>query len=161
MTTLNEAKSSTSTETQNILARLNELGHQQSECFRHYITVLQKQESLISTDSEESILASIDREEQIVADIFAIQKAIEPLEEMYYNIHPASSAQDNLSYKAEVQNLHKMSKAQSERNRELLSQRMETVRSEINLLKNNPLIINARRSVYRTTGTASLIDIRG
>ena len=145
-----------------IIKRLQELFNQQTERFHNYLTILEKQESLIISGSEEAVLALVEQEEFLVADILSIQRAIDPLEELYFRESAAFSSTDAIaSLKAALEEHKNKAQVQSKKNRELLAERMANVRGEIHHLKNNQLAINARRSLYQHTGAASLIDIKG
>ncbi|MDR1575669.1 MAG: flagellar biosynthesis protein FlgN [Treponema sp.] len=151
-----------------ILRRFRTLLQEQRDRFRRYLEVLDKQRELIESGSVDDMLNHVELEEQIVADIFSIQKVTDPLEEMYRTLvsgisgaPPAESADDVPGLKAALEDLKNDAVIRSSRNRELLSRRMAALRSEINILRNNPYAANARRSVFSNGSTASLIDIKG
>ena len=143
-----------------ILKRFRELLVQQRERFQRYLVTLEKQQAVIETGSSGELADYIEQEEQIIADIFSIQKVIDPLEEMYNATVPASSAGDVPVLKTALKELKDQVAARSAQNRELLSLRMDVLRSEIIELRNNPLA-NAARSAFSHSGTASIIDIEG
>ena len=143
-----------------ILKRFRELLVQQRERFHHYLVTLEKQQAVIETGSSGELADYIEQEEQIIADIFSIQKVIDPLEEMYNATVPASSADDVPALKTALKELKDQVVTRSAQNRELLSARMDVIRSEIMEMRNNPLA-NAARSAYNQSGTASIIDIEG
>ena len=60
-----------------------------------------------------------------------------------------------------LDNLKSRVRTQSVHNRSLLADRMANIRTQISILRNNPLAVNARRSMSHTAGAASMIDIRG
>jgi len=162
MTSINKPVISESELTQRVavLSRFRELLIQQRDRFRSYLAVLDKQQSIISTGSAETVLAYVELEESIAADIFSIQKVIEPLELMYHQVVTDPPVEEISTLKSTLENLKKQTAIQSKHNRELISARMESIRNEINELKNNPF--NKSNSIYRAdTHTASLIDIRG
>jgi hypothetical protein len=145
-----------------ILKRFRELLVQQRERFRRYLVTLEKQQAVIETGSSGELADYIEQEEQIIADIFSIQKVIDPLEEMYNAAVPvsSSSADDVPALKSALKELKDQVAVRSAHNRELLSARMDILRSEIIELRNNPLA-NAARSAFSHSGTASIIDIEG
>jgi len=143
-----------------ILRRFRELLVKQRERFHHYLVTLEKQQAVIETGSSGQLADYIEQEEQIIADIFSIQKVIEPLEDMYNATVPASSAGDVPVLKSALKELKDQVAVRSARNRELLSARMDVIRSEIIALRNNPLA-NAARTAFNQSGTASIIDIEG
>jgi prefoldin subunit 5 len=142
---------------QAIAGRLEELLNQQCDRFRSYLDVLTKQQACIESNNGESVLAHVELEESIAAEILAIQQSIEPLEAQYHELLLPSN--DVSALLVTVEDLHSQARAQSERNRELLSERMADLRSAINILKNNPLA--SRRSLYHSVDTATVIDIQG
>ena len=143
-----------------ILRRFRELLVKQRERFHHYLVTLEKQQAVIETGSSGQLAEYIEQEEQIIADIFSIQKVIDPLEEMYNATVPASAGGDVPVLKSALKELKEQVAARSAQNRELLSARMDVIRSEIIALRNNPLA-NAARSAFSQSGTASVIDIEG
>jgi hypothetical protein len=144
-----------------ILRRFRELLVKQRERFHHYLITLEKQQAVIETGSSGELADYIVQEEQIIADIFSIQKVIDPLEDMYNATVTASSSADDVpALKSTLKELKDQVAARSAQNRELLSLRMDVIRSEIIALRNNPLA-NAARSAFSHTGTASVIDIEG
>ena len=147
-----------------ILKRFRELLVQQRERFNRYLVTLEKQQAVIETGNSGELAEYIEQEEQIIADIFSIQKVIDPLEAMYNAAVSSSSssapADDVPALKTALKDLQEQVAVRSAHNRELLSSRMDVIRSEILELRNNPLA-NAARSAYNQSGTASIIDIKG
>ncbi|MCL1931365.1 MAG: flagellar biosynthesis protein FlgN [Treponema sp.] len=143
-----------------ILRRFRELLVQQRERFSRYLITLEKQQAVIETGSSGELAEYIEQEQQIITDILSIQKVIDPLEEMYNAAIPVSSAGDVPALKTALKELKEQVAVRSAHNRELLSARMDVIRSEIIEMRNNPLA-NAARSTYGQSGTASLIDIEG
>jgi len=143
-----------------ILKRFRELLVKQRERFQRYLVTLEKQEAIIETGSSGDLAEYIELEEQIVTDIFSIQKVIDPLEAMYNAAASSSPGDDVPALKSTLEELKNQVAVRSARNRELLSSRMDDIRSEIIELRNNPLA-NAARNAYNHSGTASLIDIKG
>jgi hypothetical protein len=147
-----------------VIKRFKELLVQQRERFRSYLTVLDRQQLLIVNGGADEIAAHVELEEQIVADIFSIQKVIDPLEIMYNAAGvaggPYLTANDVPALKATLEDLKTQAAARSGQNRDLLSGRMADINSEIQAIKNNPFISNARYSLYKNAAP-SLIDIMG
>ena len=139
-----------------ILSRIKDLLNQQRQLLRDYLTALEKQQTAIESGGGEEILAYIEIEERIIAGIFSIQKVIDPLESAVGQVIDDISA-----LKSELEVLKNRAMGQSEHNKRLLSARMEDIGAEIGALRNNPLAIAARRSLYHSAGAASLIDIEG
>jgi len=147
-----------------LLKRFRELLIKQRERFQRYLITLDKQQAVIESGSSGELAEYIELEEQIVADIFSIQKVIDPLELMYNAAGSAAAStypsDDVPALKSALKELKDQVVVRSARNRELLSSRMDDIRSEIIEMRNNPLI-NAARTAYNQSGTASLIDIEG
>ncbi|MCL2138911.1 MAG: flagellar biosynthesis protein FlgN [Treponema sp.] len=144
-----------------VLNRFKNLLNQQRDRFRNYIAVLEKQQYIISDCTAEELLAHVELEEQIVTDIFAIQKVIDPLEEMYNKVMPFPSDDDVPRLKQALEELKTQAVTQSSYNKNLLSERLTEIRHEITALKNNPLLVNSRNFVYRNSSSAVLVDMEG
>ena len=158
-----------------ILRRFKTLLTQQRDRFRAYLDVLDKQEIVIESGSAEDLLSYVEMEEKIVADIFSIQKVIDPLEEMYRSVisgfgpgkAPSSDtlksegADEVPDIKAALEDLKSEAVIRSTKNKELLSKRIVELRHEIKALRNNPYMVNSRRSAFSDSNTASIIDISG
>jgi hypothetical protein len=147
-----------------ILRRFRELLQDQRDRFRLYLEVLDKQKDVIEQGDAEALIAHVEMEEKIVADIFSIQKVINPLEDMYRAAYSAKTgnspeAAEVPNLKSALEDLKTEAIARSERNKELLLQRMTELRDEIKALRGNPFA--RKSSVYAEPGTASLIDIQG
>jgi hypothetical protein len=144
-----------------ILRRFRALLTEQRDRFRSYLETLDRQQQVIETGTPEELVAHVELEEKIVADIFSIQKVIDPLDEMYRAVYagaapPGNAAGDEVSgLKSVLEELKKEAVIRSGRNRELLSRRMEAIRSEIKALRGNPYL-QASRSAPPT-----LVDISG
>lgn len=141
-----------------VLKRFRELLVQQRDRFHDYLQVLDKQKDVIEKGDAEALVSHVELEEKIVADIFAIQKVVDPLEDLYKAAYPDREAEVP-QLKAALDDLKAEAVARSERNRNLLSKRMEELRTEIKTLRNNPFA--PRRSVYADSGEAALVDLKG
>jgi hypothetical protein len=141
-----------------VLKRFRELLVNQRDRFHDYLQVLDKQKDVIEKGDAEALISHVELEEKIVADIYAIQKVVDPLEDLYKSAYPEREAEVP-KLKAALDELKAEAVARSERNRNLLSKRMEELRTEIKTLRNNPFA--ARRSVYADSGEAALVDLKG
>jgi len=141
-----------------VVKRYRELLEQQRGRFRIYLSVLDKQQAAIGTGSADEITAYTELEEQIIEEIFSIQKVIDPLEIMYNAAGPYLPDNDVSALKAALDELKIRAAAISGQNRNLLSVRMTDTNSEIQKLKNNPFISNARFAM-RQNAASSLVDI--
>jgi hypothetical protein len=163
-TALTEIKTSISegelTQRMAVVKRFRELLEMQRERFRSYLAALDSQQLIIGIDSAEEITAHIELEEQIVEDIYSIQKVIDPLEIMYNSAGPYLPANDLSALKAALEDLKIQAADRSRRNRDLISRRMEEINKELQSMKNNPFLANARFSLYKNV-PPSLVDIMG
>jgi chromosome segregation ATPase len=141
-----------------VLKRFRELLSEQRNRFREYLEVLDKQKDVIEKGDAEALVQHVELEEKIVADIFAVQRVIDPLEDMYRTAFPEKDAEIP-HIKATLEDLKSEALSRSQRNRKLLSQKMEELRTEIRTLRNNPF--GLRRPAYNDADSASLIDIKG
>uniref|UniRef100_A0A7C3E6Y0 Flagellar biosynthesis protein FlgN n=1 Tax=Gracilinema caldarium TaxID=215591 RepID=A0A7C3E6Y0_9SPIR len=141
-----------------ILKRFRELLQEQRNRFQEYLIVLDKQKDVIEKGDTDALISHVELEEKIVSDIFAIQKVIDPLEDLYRASYPERETEVP-KLKAALEELKNEAVQRSQRNRDLLSKRMDQLRSEIKTLRNNPFA--ARRSVYDNSGAASFVDIKG
>jgi hypothetical protein len=146
-----------------VLKRFRELLSQQRDRFRQYLDVLDKQKGVIEGGNADDLIAHVELEEKIVTDIFAIQKVIDPLEEMYQTtFSPAQTVsteeQEVPGLKAALEELKAEAVIRSQRNRGLLAKRMEQLRLEMKTLRAKPYAIH--RSAF-SGESASLVDIRG
>ncbi|MDR2517549.1 MAG: flagellar biosynthesis protein FlgN [Spirochaetaceae bacterium] len=156
-----------------MLRRFRELLKTQRDRFRQYLEVLEKQQNLIegewAASTGDELEAHVNLESRIVADIFSIQKVIDPLERMLDVSYPAGKRPGRRArpkkdeaagdLKTSLENLRGEAAALLERNRALLSKKMEKVQEEIKILAKNPY--RKGRSVYGETPAPTLIDIEG
>ncbi|MCL1815333.1 MAG: flagellar biosynthesis protein FlgN [Treponema sp.] len=155
-----------------ILKRFRELLSQQRDRFRQYLNVLDKQKEVIEKGSADDLVVHVELEEQIVSDIFVIQKVIDPLEAMYQASFSTNEKTDTSgnpgvlpgevqevpSLRAALEELRSEAVIRSERNRNLLTKRMEELRQEMKTLRSNPYAIH--RSLY-SQESAVMVDIKG
>jgi hypothetical protein len=146
-----------------VLRRFRELLRTQRDRFARYLEVLDAQKEVIQNGSVEDLTVHVEMEEHIVADIFAIQKVIDPLEAMYHTLssgaaQAADEERELPGLKTSLERLKTEAVARTERNKNLLNQRMEELRLELKTLRSNPYAIH--RSVYGSE-SPSLVDISG
>ncbi|MCL2318726.1 MAG: flagellar export chaperone FlgN [Treponema sp.] len=152
-----------------VIKRFKELLKAQRDRFRAYLDTLDTQQAVIQNGTAEDLLHHVELEEKIVTDIFSIQKVIDPLEKMYQSTKPEGPGENGFtaggppqagdevsSLKDALEDLKTEAAIRSERNRDLLSRRMASLRSEIKTLRSNPY---ARRQANIAAPTQ--IDIRG
>ena len=146
-----------------ILRRFRALLVEQRDHFRAYLEELDNQKDVIETGSAEQLIAHVELEEKIVADIFAIQKVIEPLDEMYRAAGGSGSAKTGeiRGLKSALEGLKKEAALRSGRNKDLLSRRMAEIRAEIETLRANPYRSGGTYSAKNRPAAPALIDITG
>ncbi|HCM26181.1 MAG: flagellar biosynthesis protein FlgN [Treponema sp. GWB1_62_6] len=141
-----------------VLKRFRELLVGQRDRFREYLTVLDKQNEMIRSGDAEALVSHVELEEKIVAEIFAIQKVVDPMEGLYRAAFPDKESEVP-RLKEALAELKAEAVSRSERNRSLLAEKMEGIRTEVRGLRNNPFA--KRRSVYADEGAATLVDVKG
>jgi hypothetical protein len=146
-----------------VLRRFRAMLTEQRNRFQSYLEVLDRQRQVIETGTPEELIVHVELEEKIVADIFSIQKVIDPLDEMYRVIDSGKAGQaggdEILGLKTSLEKLKNEAASRSGRNRELLSQRMAEIRSEIKALQSNPYLKSARTAF--APPPPALVDISG
>jgi hypothetical protein len=153
-----------------VLKRFKELLKAQRDRFRTYLEVLDRQKEVIEQGSADDLIQHVELEEKIVADIYAIQKVIDPLEDMYHAAQLTTTTSPRQGFgkasgdevpdlKAALEGLKSEAVARSGRNKELLSRRMTELRNEIKSLRSNPYL--HRQGAYSNTGTGGRVDIQG
>jgi hypothetical protein len=146
-----------------ILKRFRALLVEQRDRFRVYLEELDRQKDVIETGSAEQLIAHVELEEKIVADIFAIQKVIDPLDEMYRaagRLGPGKTDEVH-GLKSALEGLKKEAAVRSSRNREILSRRMAEIREEIESLRINPSRPGGAYSARTRPVAPAFIDISG
>lgn len=140
-----------------ILKRFKKLLDEQRAKFRDYLSVLEKQEKMISSGDVDAIVRHTELEQGIISEIYTIQKVIDPLESMYRATHPDQRDAEIPRLKTDLEKLRKDVLVQNEKNRELLKSHMQLLRQKVLSIK-NPYA--NRSSVYASDAhTASVIDI--
>jgi hypothetical protein len=146
-----------------ILRRFRALLVEQRDHFRAYLEELDKQKDVIENGSAEQLIAHVDLEEKIVAEIFAVQKVIEPLDNMYQAAGgPGPVKTDEVhSLKSALEGLKKEAALRSSRNKEILYRRMAEIRGELESLRTNPYHSGGAYAAKNRPAVPALIDITG
>jgi hypothetical protein len=172
-----------------ILRRFRALLTEQRDRFRAYLEELDKQKDVIETGSTEELIAHVEMEEQIVADIFAIQKVITPLDNIYHGfstpntfgtntfgtnsfginasgtntfVTDASGGEHEVQgLKSALDSLKKEAVIRSNRNKDILSRRMTEIREELKTLRANPYRSGGNYAPQSRPAGPSLVDITG
>jgi flagellar biosynthesis/type III secretory pathway chaperone len=140
-----------------ILKRFRQLLEEQRRKFRDYLIVLEKQESMITSENVDAIVRHTEIEQSIVSELYTIQKVIDPLERMYLAAHPETTDAEIPRLKTDLEHLKKEVLVQNERNRELLKSHMQILRQKVVSI-HNPYA--KRQSVYAGDAqVATRVDI--
>jgi hypothetical protein len=135
-----------------ILKRLREMLVRQRGRFQAYLDLLEQEATSIARGDAESLLAQVEMEQTIIAEIFALKKVIAPLEVLYQAAYPGT--EDSVPrLKAVLDSMGSEIAAHNGRNRQLLRERMEDLRSEIRSLRTWP------KTAYASPSDPRLIDI--
>jgi hypothetical protein len=135
-----------------ILKRLRDMLVRQRGRFQAYLDVLEQEASSIERGDAESLFLQVEMEQTIIAEIFALKKVIAPLEVLYQAAYPGT--EDSVPrLKAVLDSMGTEIAAHNSRNRELLRDRMEDLRSEIRSLRTWP------KAAYPSPADPRLIDI--
>ena len=134
-----------------VLKRLREMLVRQRGRFQAYLDVLEQEASSIERGDAESLFLQVEMEQTIIAEIFALKKVIAPLEVLYQAAYPGTE-ETVPRLKAVLDSMGTEIASHNARNRELLRDRMEDLRSEIRALRTWP------KTAYPATAPR-LIDI--
>ncbi len=120
-----------------ILKRLREMLVRQRGRFQEYLDLLEKQKDSITRGDAEALLAQVEMEQSIIGEIFTLRKVIAPLEALYVAAYPGN--EDSVPrLKAALQSMGMEIAAHNARNRRMLKERMEELRTEISSLRQWP-----------------------
>ena len=136
-----------------VLLRFRETLKAQREKFSRYLKLLDRQEKAIRTGDVDAIVRQAELETTLLREIEAVQKVLTPLEAVYVRSYPRDEEQIPPLRRA-VLELRSAVLQHNRRNRELLREKLDLVRTEIELLR----VPGAPRSPYDSDGP-SLIDI--
>ncbi len=141
-----------------VLRRFRELLVRQRDKFNDYMALLERQRSDIEKGDVDALVTHVEVEQGIVSEIFAVQKVIEPLEDMYRAAYAGTEPEGVAELKSTLSTLKDEVVTRNAENRALLKQRMDMLRHEI-MTVSNPYA--KRRSVYSSAAEPSALDIKG
>lgn len=160
-----------------VLKRFRELLASQRDKFRSYMNLLDHQKHDIESGDVDALVAHVEAEQGIVAEIFAVQKVIAPLEDLYRAVYhidngagafpyppgdgsgkPGDGPQGISELKTTLEALKNEVVQRNAENQALLRQRMDLLRHQI-MSVNNPY--TKRKSVYAQASEPKNLDIRG
>ena len=137
-----------------ILRRLRRYLSAQRRKFHSYLELLEREEEDILSNDTEKLQAHAEIEAEIVSEIFAFQKVIDPLEDLYRKAYPEKE-ETVPRLKTSLESLKRKVLEKNENNRNLLKSRMAMIRSELKSLRKNI----KPGSPYTARATANLVDI--
>ncbi len=141
-----------------VLKRFRELLTRQRDKFRGYLEVLDRQRADIEKGDVDALVSHVEVEQSIVSEIFAVQKVIDPLEDIYRAAYSGAEPEGLPELKTTLTELKQEVIARNEENRALLKQRMEMIRNEIKSIR-NPYA--KKKSVYADIPEPRNLDIKG
>jgi len=117
-----------------VLENLRGYLEKQRNKFHEYLNLLGKEESDILTGDADKLLAHSEMEKEIIREIYAFQKVIDPLEDMYRAAYPLGEKYiPKLRYS--LMSLREKVCERNEKNRALLRDKMKEIREEIRTLR--------------------------
>jgi hypothetical protein len=120
-----------------ILKRLRDMLARQRGRFQAYLDLLEKQEQSINRGDAESLLAQVELEQTIIAEIYALKKVITPLDALYQAAYPGTETTVP-KLRAVLDSMGSEITEHNGRNRRLLKEKMEDLRTEIRSLRTWP-----------------------
>lgn len=122
--------------------------------FEQYLDVLDRERDLIEVRDVERLQAHIELEKSIIEEIYAFQKVIDPLADLYRVAYPMSDPEIP-ELVGSLEHAKQQVLARNERNRELLKKNLDSLRQEIAALRT----AKRAKSPYGDVSAPSMIDI--
>jgi hypothetical protein len=115
-----------------ILKRLKTLLTAQRDKFKSYLDVLEHQETDIIEGDTDKLEAHVALEKSIVKEIYAFQRVIDPLEDMYRMAYPRREEENEVpAIRESLERIKEEVLSRNKQNQELLSRSMTAVREKI------------------------------
>jgi flagellar biosynthesis/type III secretory pathway chaperone len=137
-----------------ILKRLKEHLLSQRNKFENYLDLLDKEEDSIRSGNLDALGAQVEVEKSIVEEIYAFQKVINPLQDLYRVAYPTRES-ELPHIESSLEHLRVRVLEHNERNRNLLREALVSLRREIKSLK----MPKQANSPYGDVDAPSVIDI--
>ncbi len=136
-----------------ILRRLREMLARQRDRFDAYLRLLERQKNAIDERDTGRLLEQVEMERSIIAEVKSLRKVIAPLEALYQAAYPGT--EDTVpQLQATLDTMGKTIAAHNARNRQMLRDRMQELRQEINALHAWP-----KTAPQFSTVSPNLVDI--
>ena len=122
--------------------------------FQSYLEVLNKEEESIRSGNLDALKVQVELEKGIVEEIYAFQRVIDPLQDLYRVAYPTSDPEIP-PIESSLEHLRVRVLEHNEQNRVLLREAITDLRQEIRSLK----MPKQAKSPYGDVGAPSVIDI--
>ena len=139
-----------------ILRRLRRYLEQQRNRFASYLDLLDRQDTVIRSGEVDRLRHYVELEQAIITDILTIQRAIDPLEELYRRAYPLGDPSVS-DLKSRLRQIREQAVTRNEQNRLLLQERLECLRLEIKEAGRRGRV---PVSPFARIGEPKLVDIR-
>jgi len=138
-----------------ILERLKKLMLAQRDKFRTYLDVLENQEPDIANGDTRKLEAHVELEKSIVKEIYAFQKVIDPLQDMYRMAYPHKDEEGEVpAIRSSLERIKEEVLVRNKQNQDLLAKSMTVVRGKIKGLRS----LRKLSGILPTESTPSFID---
>lgn len=139
-----------------LLKRLKSTLAQQREKFQTYLKVLDAEKTSIEGEAVETLQAQVQLEEELVVDIHAIQKVIDPLEDVLRHSYEGAADDEVADLRSSLETLKVQVQEKSKENRGLLSRSMAALEGEIVRLRPQ---VRGRNPYAGARAASALVDI--
>jgi len=139
-----------------ILLRLRRYLQQQKDRFQRYLDLLERENVAIGAGDVDRLSHYVELEQIIIRDVRTLQRAIDPLEELYRRAYPGEEP-SVVALKSRLEQIREQALVRNEENRRLLEDRLQSLRLEIEDIgrRRKPAV-----SPYARIGEPRLVDIR-
>lgn len=140
---------------QNIVRKLREALSRQRDRLLGYLRQLERQERAIHDEDLTALREHVAVEQGAMAEMHALQKVIDPLEELYAAAYPRRESSIP-GLRRSLTAVREKVLARNEKNQQLLQDRLSAVREEIHELRAR----TTQASPFANIGAPSLLDVR-
>lgn len=137
-----------------VLKKLRSYLVKQREHFMSYLTLLDREEDAITSGDIEKLELHVELEHKLLKDIFAFQKVIAPLKDMYRSAFPGGNVEIE-QLDESIESLKKKALAHNAENRRLLKLQMDVLKEKISELR----IPRFRKNVFSASQKCGMVDI--
>ncbi|MEM5947408.1 flagellar export chaperone FlgN [Spirochaetia bacterium 38H-sp] len=137
-----------------VLKKLRSYLVKQREHFMAYLSLLDREEDAITSGDVERLELHVEMEHKLLKDIFAFQKVISPLKDMYKAAFPAGNMEIE-QLDESIESLKEKALAHNHENRRLLRLQMDVLKEKIANLN----IPRFRKNVFSASQKSGMVDI--